>query len=169
MSTPTVAYIMRRKGITLAKNTGVGPLSTTALADLLETGGVGALKARLGCTWQQAQQAEAQVRRAEAGGYEVDPAQLPLGTVARAQRQAASTRPPAPVTEDTARVLRAFDRLERAKPRTPDELQSAEAEGRAQETYARNVAAGHAEWAPLLNDHGEARLRELRQHQREVT
>jgi hypothetical protein len=83
----------------------------------------------------------------------------------REQMEAAAAHP---VTEETARVLRAFDRLERGHSPTPDEQASAQAERQRQESMARSVAAGYSEWEPLLDDHGEARLRELRQQQRKV-
>jgi hypothetical protein len=83
----------------------------------------------------------------------------------REQMEAAAARP---VTEDTARVLRAFDRMERGHRPTPDDQATAQAERQRQESMARSVAAGYPEWLPALDGYGEARLRELRQQRRKV-
>jgi hypothetical protein len=85
-------------------------------------------------------------------------------------REAVEAAAARPVSDEAARVLRAFDRVEGRKDRTPDDHLSAEAAGRFQETAARNVAAGYSEWETALDGHGRARVREIQAaKRREVT
>jgi hypothetical protein len=81
----------------------------------------------------------------------------------RQQVEAAAAKP---LSEKTARVLRAFDRMEQRKYGTPDQRLNAQAERQRQESMARSTANGYREWEPALDEYGRARLREIQAEKR---
>jgi hypothetical protein len=134
-----------------AQEIGAAPSFAAELVELVESDGVGALAGALGVTRRQADQVVTLARRALREGRDLEPDELPTGTVhAAVRRQRATAAPPAPTAHavEVGRILGRLDALDDARTRPSADQLAAQAEvGRLEALADRNRRAGYpVEW-----------------------
>jgi hypothetical protein len=139
----------------MATTTTTTPAPTTAteIVNLVATSGVRALARALGCSLYQAETLGLLARRAAAQGRELDPREIPRGSVGRgeASRAAVPAAAPAPPEERPSEPERlAYLRARSLAGLTSEQAAEMVNLERRQSVYRHNVAAGHYEWRPLL-------------------
>jgi len=134
------------------------PTTAVEITNLVATSGVRALARALGISRAQAEVTALLALRAAAQRRELDPREVPRGTVTRGEASRAAVPPAAaapperrPSEPERLARLRAKG-LHTLTSEQKAELMSLE---RRQVVYRHNVRAGHEEWAPMVLDEGE--------------
>jgi hypothetical protein len=124
-------------------------MDAVEIAAIADQDGTAGVQRALGCSARQAEEVTVAARRALRQGRDLDPSEIPAGSVGTSQARTAGvpTAEPAPYDQQAEQDARA--RMIAKLP--PSERLRAEMEEAArQATYWRNVENGYSEWAPLI-------------------
>jgi hypothetical protein len=126
-------------------------LNAEEIAAIADQEGTAGVQQALGISARQAEQVTVFARRALRQGRDLDPNEIPVGSVStsRARTVGIPTVEPAPYDQQAEQD--ALARMIAKLP--PSERMRAEMEEAArQATYRRNVENGYGEWAPLIRE-----------------
>jgi hypothetical protein len=126
-------------------------LNAEEIITIADQEGTAGVQQALGLSARQAEQVTVAARRALRQGRDLDPNEIPVGSVSVSQARTAGVPTVEPARYDQQAEAQARSRRIAKLP--PSERMRAEMEEAArQATYRRNVENGYGEWAPLIRE-----------------
>jgi len=129
-------------------------MDAVEIAAIADADGTVGVQRALGISARQAEQVTVAARRALRQGRDLDPNEIPVGSVSVSQARTVGIPTAEPARYDQQAEAQARSRRIAKLP--PSERMRAEMEEAArQATYKRNVENGYGEWAPLIRENAQ--------------